>query len=139
MSKATWISKYSPKKYITVNQYILEIVCEAYAKKQGKDLPLQFWKLDEWKKEYLSQTRAVSRLLKKYSAKAILQAIRGRNIWSLRPKWVENIIAQEEKKIQAAEKVAQLNATPKEERVEIQAVERPRRSKLDSLMELDNI
>ena len=141
-SKATWPSKYSPKKTITANQYILEIVCEANARRQGKDLPLQFWKLEEWRKEYLSQTRAVSKLLKKYSAKAIISVIRSKNIWSLRPKWVENVVRLEQEKMDAVEAAAKVCANKdgeQEIKLENPVKSRSRRSKIDKLMEIDDI
>lgn len=96
-----WPSRYSPGGWVTAAQYIIELVCERQARnKNNADLPVKFWNLPEWQKEYVSQTRATHKLLKKYEPQAIIAAIKQRNIWSLRPKWVEGVIQQEQKKLE---------------------------------------
>lgn len=92
-------SRYSPDGWVTAAQFIIELVCEAQAKKDCKELPLKFWTHEEWQAEFKSQTRATARLLKKYEPKAIINAIQSKKIWSLRPKWVEGIIKKEQEAI----------------------------------------
>jgi hypothetical protein len=137
-----WPSRYSPGGWVTAAQFIIELVCAAHAKRLGKDLPLQFWNIDEWQSEYKSQTRATHKLLKKYEAQAIINAIRDRNIWSLRPKWVENVISAEQKKIDAKRLLqkAETGTKPKDETKPI-IVENKRRasmpSKISKLLAID--
>lgn len=97
--KSRWPSRYSPGGWVTGAQYIIELLCERQARKKNRDLPVRFWTLPAWQKEFASQTRATNRLIKKYSEKAIINAIKERHIWSLRPKWVEQVIQAEQKKI----------------------------------------
>ena len=90
-------SQYSPGGWVTAAQYIVELVCEKNAQKKGGDgdLPLQFWKLDEWSKYFVFQSMCVNRLLKKYHPKPIIAVVKRKNIWTLRPAWVEKVIAKE--------------------------------------------
>lgn len=137
-----WPSKYSPGEWVSDHQYIIELVCEARARKDKKDLPLRFWNIPEWKKLFVAQTRATTRLLKKYSSKAILNAIRHRGIYSLAPKWVENVISQEQRKLDAAKSKAKadVSSMPKEQqKTIIDKGKRPDRStKIDKLLNLDD-
>lgn len=92
-------SKYSPKNWVSCAQYIIELLCEKLARTKGKDLPVQFWHLKEWANFYKSQLRITHKLLAKYSEKAIIAVIKDRNIWSLRPKWVEDLIIKKQREI----------------------------------------
>jgi hypothetical protein len=94
--KCNYPSRYSPEGFVTATQYIIELVCEQSAIKQKKDLPIKFWNLPEWNKIFKGQLIAVLALLKKYSAKAIIKAVKEKKLDNLRPKWVEPIIEQEQ-------------------------------------------
>jgi len=135
--KCNWPSKYSPGRWITAAQFILELVCEKQASIKKKDLPIRFWRLPEWEKEYVSQTRAVNKLLKKYEPKAIINAVKKRNIWSLRPKWVEDIIKEEQAKIPKIkiEKDAEYNKTNEQHKPTIGRSRKT--SKVNSLLDID--
>ncbi len=94
--KSKYESKYSPDKFVTGTQYIIELICERKAKNINKDLPLQFWKRKEWEHYYKSQVRAVSSLVKKYGETALLKTLRNNNnIYSFRPQWVKQLIIKE--------------------------------------------
>lgn len=138
---STWPSRYSPGGWVRADQYIIELVCERFARKKGKDLPIKFWRLPEWEKEFKSQTRSCNRLLKKYEPKAIINAIKQRYIFSLRPKWVENVIQEEQKKLDAKrllEKVERANRPKEESEPIIEGKRRAQRtSKFASLLALD--
>lgn len=97
-----YASRYSPGGFCTAAQLVIEIICVNKAKSQGKDLPVKFWELDEWKKYFSSQTRRANSLLKKYGEIPLVRAFttnpRGKKIYSLFPVWVEEIVAEESKK-----------------------------------------
>ncbi|RLI51663.1 hypothetical protein DRO61_01875 [Candidatus Bathyarchaeota archaeon] len=109
-------SKYSPSKWVTPAQYIIELVCENSAKYYGRDLPVRFWRIEEWSKFFSSQTRAVNRLLKKYEYKAIISAVKSKNIRSLLPKWVENVIAEEQNKLNSKRASVEKNTDGQKQR-----------------------
>jgi hypothetical protein len=97
--KSSYQSRYSPGEWVTPAQYIIEYVCENAAQYSGKDLPLRFWKNEEWQKFFVSQTRAANRLLKKYKSRSIISAIKKKRLRSLLPKWVEGVIQKEENEL----------------------------------------
>lgn len=99
--KSKYPSRYSPQGWVTAAQYIIELVCEQRARFDKKDLPVKFWNLPEWEKFYKSQLRACHRLLKQYDERAIINVIKEKKIRTLMPKWIEPVIAQEHKNIQA--------------------------------------
>jgi hypothetical protein len=71
-----YISKYSNGKEITPAQYITELICEHWAKQNKKDLHYRFWATSpEWAKHYKGQIPSANKLLKKYSAAAIIKAL----------------------------------------------------------------
>lgn len=71
----TFKSKYSPDKKITPAQYLAEIACERRASYLKTNLPIYFWKLDNWKQYYIYQIRIANELLKIYDINAILYAL----------------------------------------------------------------
>ena len=94
---STYPSRYAPGEWVTPAQYIIEYVCENAAQYTGRDLPVRFWKNEEWEKFFVSQTRAANKLLKKYQPNAITTAVKKKRLRSLIPKWVEGVIAKEQK------------------------------------------
>ena len=95
-----YISKYSNGKEVTAAQYITELICENKARADKKDLHYRFWNSKEWSKFYKAQIFSANALLKKYSAKAIIAAIkdkRSSRTYSLRSKFIKPIIEQHEK------------------------------------------
>ena len=95
-----YISKYSNGKGVSDAQYITEIICEHKAIKEKKDLHYRFWLSEYWEKFYRSQISSAHKLLKKYSAKAIISALNNsktKNTYSLRSPFLLKIIEQEEK------------------------------------------
>lgn len=68
-------SKYSPGKYVSEMQYIIEMVCERNAAQTQRELPIKFWELPQWASFYKSQLRKCQALLKKYSSEAILKTL----------------------------------------------------------------
>lgn len=83
-------------------QLLAEIACERMSKKDGKDLPFQFWNTGRWLRDYKLQLRFAHQLLKIYSFEAIRKALdtyQGKRIYSLSAKWLDPIIAGEQEKL----------------------------------------
>ena len=82
-------------------QYIAEIVCLREAEKANVGRPAYaLWNTEKWKKKYQSQVTKAYQLLKKYSDKAIINALnspRGKSIYSLRVKNLEYLIKDAQK------------------------------------------
>lgn len=96
-SKSKYPSRYSPQKFVTAAQYILELVCEKQALYQKKELPAQFWKLPEWQTIFVRQLRRVHSLLKKYPESAIIATVNKYNIRTTLIPWFEDKIKVEER------------------------------------------
>lgn len=95
-----YISKYSNGKSVSSAQYITEIICEKKAKFDGKDLHYRFWTNKEWARFYRDQIATSNKLLKNYSAKAILAALndsKAYKIYSLRSPYIIPLIEKHEK------------------------------------------
>lgn len=102
MTSIKYLSKYSNGKEVSAAQYITEIICEHYAKKEKLDLHYRFWTRKEWATYYRNQIGTANKLLKKYSAKAIIKALndpRSYRIYSLRAPHLVSIIEQAEEEI----------------------------------------
>jgi hypothetical protein len=87
--KSRYPSRYSPGQYVTAAQYIIELVCEQYARKQGKELPIHFWKLDEWRTYWGGQCRTVNQLIKKFPPSLLIKIIKEKKLDNVRPKWAQ--------------------------------------------------
>jgi hypothetical protein len=97
-----YISKYSNNKEVSEAQYITEIICEQKAKLNNEDLHYRFWTQKKWSSFYRNQIGSAHKLLKKYSSKAIINALmsnEGRKIFSLRAPHLTPIIEIEQEKI----------------------------------------
>ena len=81
-------------------QYIAEMVCLRKAERENVGRPAYaLWNTQKWKKEFQSQVTKAYALLKKYHEKAIINALnsyKGKNVYSLRVKWLEDIIKKEQ-------------------------------------------
>jgi hypothetical protein len=103
MSAKKYPSKYSNGKSVTSAQYITELICEKWAKKEKKDLHYRFWLTPEWEKYYRNQIPSANALLKKYSDTAIIRALNNpktERIYSLRAPHLPAIIEQEQRHIE---------------------------------------
>jgi len=102
--KSKYPSKYSPNGWVTAAQYIIELICEQRARFDKKDLPVKFWHLPEWASFYKSQLRIIHKLLKQYDERAIINTVKNKRIRTLFPKWIEPLIAQEDKVLKTNKK-----------------------------------
>ena len=73
--KSRYQSRYSPDKYVTAAQYIIELVCEKKATFDKTVLPIKFWNLPQWAGFFKCNLRKVHQLLKKFDEKAIIRAL----------------------------------------------------------------
>lgn len=100
---STYPSRYGGG-HVTIAQYITEYLCENIAKSKGKELPTQFWELEEWGKFFKTQIVLLNKqLIKKYHPRAIVLALkdyRCKHVNSFGgflkvPKWKEVLIEKD--------------------------------------------
>jgi hypothetical protein len=104
MKNTKYPSRYSNGKTVSAAQYITEIICENKAKKDKSDLHYRFWTTPAWEKYYRNQIASAHSLLKKYSAKAIINALqdtKAQNIYSLRAPHLIPIIETKQRLLDA--------------------------------------
>jgi hypothetical protein len=100
--KSRYLSRYSPGRYVTAVQYIIEMICEKKAIMDRVELPVQFWKRPEWEFYFKKQLRQAHKLLKQYDEKAIVRALRSggaKGIYSLHAPWLIPLIEKEQKQL----------------------------------------
>jgi hypothetical protein len=85
---------------ITPANYIVEIICERLALKEGlSSLPFKFWSTTKWKKVYMQQLLIATGLLKMYSPTAIIAGLkRNPKCYSLRATWLDDCFKEEQEK-----------------------------------------
>jgi hypothetical protein len=87
MKSEQYPSKYSNGKLVSAAQYITEIICEKRAKLNRQDLHYKFWITKTWAAYYRNQIASAHKLLKTYSATAVVKALannKADKIYSLR-------------------------------------------------------
>lgn len=107
MSIKKYPSKYSNGKSVSAAQYITEIICEQWAKKNKKDLHYRFWLNKDWSAFYRNQIASANKLLEKYTDTAIIRAlsnVKASKIYSLRAPHLAAIIEEEERKLKTENK-----------------------------------
>ena len=113
-------SKYQSRHgggWITPAQFLAELMCERFAKKNGQDIPPKFWYKDPWKKEFFKQLSIANRLLEKYDPAIVSKALRspeGKKIFSLGAPWLKKLIDYEEYKFKEVniEKIEESKVLP---------------------------
>ncbi len=112
-----YLSKYSNGKEVSAAQYITEIICEHKALLEKKDLHYRFWQNKEWSKFYRDQISSSHKLLKKYSAKSIIAALKdekSKRIFSLRAPSLPALIKKHEELISSQNTELKLKIDRKE-------------------------
>ena len=102
-----YISKYSNGKEVSAAQYITELICENKARLEKKDLHYRFWTNKIWSKYYRDQIASANKLLQKYDAKSIVNALKDTHaskIFSLRAPHLIAIIDKHQKLLEAENK-----------------------------------
>lgn len=93
--------------WITPQAYLSENMCARQAAKSGDVLPNKFWVTDKHKRNFLTQLRFATSLLKLYSIEAIIAALKtfqGKRIYSLNANWLDPLIRNEQEKVERAKK-----------------------------------
>ena len=141
--KSKYPSRYSPAKFVTVAQYIIELICEKKAATQKVDLPIKFWNLPEWQLFFKSQLRKCHSLLKKYHEKAIIRALKDKEtsrIYSLHAPWLMPVIERYQKIVTreiANIQEASIQPVVKSDTIPITRKRQTRNSPLSKLKNLD--
>lgn len=102
-----YISKYSNGKEVSAAQYITELICENKARLEKKDLHYRFWTNKIWSRYYRDQIATANKLLQKYDAKSIVNALKDTQackIFSLRAPHLTAIIDKHQKLLEAENK-----------------------------------
>ena len=101
--KSNYPSRYSPKGWVSSYQYITELICEKKAQQEGKELPIRFWEIKEWRSFYSYQITLATSLVKKNGEGAVIAALRDRRCYktySLRAPFLTPIIEEHYEKQQ---------------------------------------
>jgi hypothetical protein len=134
--KSRYPSRYSPGQYVTSAQYIIELVCEQYARKQGKELPIHFWRLAEWKTYWGGQCRTVNQLVKKYPPQILIKIIKEKKLDNVRPQWVRALFNKAMLEYKPPAEMGQIIERPKEI---VLPVQNRKVGILDKLDEIDKL
>ena len=136
-------SVYSPQKWVTSAQYIIELVCENKAKHKKVDLPIHCGKQANWATFDRTQTRAGHKLLKDFDEKAIIKTIKEKNVRNLLPKWIRPVIVKEQQIIDAKQKLKDFQnkdksiCSPKSGTIVSQRRTAKFKSSMDKLLDFD--
>jgi hypothetical protein len=136
----TYISKYSNDKEVSAAQYITEIICEHQAIRNKKDLHFRFWVSDEWAVYFRNQISSAHKLLKKYSSKAIVLALKDKDaakIYSLRAPHLLPIIDRYQKIVDAENKTLSIQLN-RSDNVKYKTTIPNKKGIISKLKELDN-
>jgi hypothetical protein len=136
----TYISKYSNNKEVSAAQYITEIICEHQAIRNKKDLHFRFWVSDEWAVYFRNQISSAHKLLKKYSSKAIVLALKDKDaakIYSLRAPHLLPIIDRYQKIVDAENKTLSIQLN-RSDNVKYKTTTPSKKGIISKLKELDN-
>lgn len=134
-----YLSKYSNGKMVSAAQYITELICENKAKIEKKDLHYRFWTSKEWSRYYRDQIATTNKLLKKYDARAIINALKdsaASKIYSLRAPHLGAIIDKHQTILDEQNK--EFTLTINRESNKIFRSEQKRKNVLSKLKELDD-
>lgn len=136
-----YLSPSSPDVYVTAAQYIAELVSHKRAHSLKRNLPVRFWRLDNWRAYFLYQVRIACELLKTYPEKAVVRALsdpRSFKTYSLRNPRLRSIIEEKKKEIEAEDRGPQKEAKVYTDTTQSKPRERPiKKSTLNTLMEFD--
>jgi hypothetical protein len=133
--------------FISASQYLAESMVARRARSSNITLPQKFWNVERWKRVFLMEVRHASRLLTLYSVEAIIKALRtkeGKRVYSFGAKWLDPLIAEEQRLMDVAKAAQSLQPAVKEtEPTVVVGTNGPRpafsptKSKLNKLRDLD--
>ncbi len=99
------------------SQFLAESMVARQARMKKTSLPLKFWRLERWNREYQAQARHASSLLRLYDCEAIMRALRtpeGKKIYSLGAKFLDPLVRVEQERLDRL-KAARQAAPPEPE------------------------
>jgi ribosomal protein S25 len=135
-----YISRYSNDKEVSSAQYITEIICEQKAKINKEDLHYKFWTSKKWAAFFRNQIATAHKLLKQYSAKAIIKALlsdKGQKIFSLRAPHLIAMIEQAEQEL-LSENTQFTKAVTRKSDIQFKTNADPKKNILSKLEDIDN-
>jgi len=116
--KSQYPSRYSPGGWVSAPQYITELICEKKAQKDQKELPIKFWEIKEWRNYYRYQITLANKLLKEFSAEAVIAALKDKRCWktySLRAPMLRSIIEEKDSGFSSRESETTYDVTNKKD------------------------
>ena len=123
-------------------QYIAEMVCLREAEKQNVGKPAYaLWNTEKWKKKFQSQVTRAYQLLNKYHEKAIINALnsyKGKSIYSLRVKFLEDLIKKEQIQLDKIEQRKTREIEYRDNSLFSPAKPHGKQSRMSELRNLDN-
>lgn len=138
-----YISRYSNNKTVSAAQYITELICERKAFRDKKDLHYRFWEHKTWAAFFRNQIGSAHKLLKKYDAKAIINALlspQAQKIYSLRAPHLLPMIEQAQDKLlkeEQTQKQARPVAIDRKDKVNFGRHNQPQNNILSKLKDLE--
>lgn len=99
--KCPFKSKYG-ERWLSAGQFLAEEMCARLARKEGGDLPSEFWTVPKWESRFFHQLRQAMRLLKTYDQKAVFAALRtdrGKTKYSLAAPAFEELVKAEQERL----------------------------------------
>lgn len=99
--KNKYPSRHKADAFVTVGEWIGEVMCERKAIREGKELPQSFWLVSKkdnpnfkvWYDYLVRQIQTAYKLIKKHGEEKVLFTLKqNRGIYSLMPKWVNEKI-----------------------------------------------
>lgn len=88
--------------FLSAAQFLTETLMIQAAARRQRVLPDKFWNMREWKQHYIQQIQIANQLLKIYSVRSILAALRDQrchNVYSFKAPWLDEVIQEYEDKL----------------------------------------
>lgn len=121
--------------WVSSGQWIAEFVMARQAAKNKTELPQRFWMAPPWKGPYLGQLMLANRLLKNYSATAIMRALRSKRgalAFSLNAVFLKDLIKKEQE-LESVQRAAVVEAPTFSDKLE---APRPTYARKKSVLDL---
>ncbi len=113
-------------------------MCDRIARKDGVTLKHRFWDEKKWRQVFLGQLDLANRLLKQYSAEAIIRALRtpqGKKIYSFGAPFLPRLAETEQERLDKRSQEVPEAVKPAQEKPRPNFVEKP--TTLSKLRDLD--
>lgn len=91
--------------YVTVDNYIAELIFQRRAEYNKTTLPFQFWNNAKYKKDYVIQLIHINKLLERLSSSAIIKAFKNSKAISILNKKMVTLAEEYQKELDSKEKI----------------------------------